>query len=62
MNESEVADTLISGDKRAVYADKTYESKARRARLRTQGINDRFMHRSHKNQRGYHIGSSDATP
>ena len=52
VNESEVADTLISGDERAVYADKAYESKARRARLRGQGINDRIMHRSHKNQRG----------
>ena len=52
VNESEVADTLISGDERAVYADKAYESKARRARLRGQGINDRIMHRSHKHQRG----------
>ena len=52
VNESEVADTLISGDERAVYADRAYESKARRARLRAQGINDRIMHRSHKNQRG----------
>ena len=52
VNESEVADTLISGDERAVYADKAYESKARRARLQAQGINDRIMHRSHKHQRG----------
>ena len=52
VNESEVADTLISGDERAVYADKAYESKARRARLQAQGINDRIMHRSHKHQDG----------
>ena len=52
VNESEVADRLVSGDERAVYADKAYESKARRARLRAQGINDRIMHRSHKHQRG----------
>ena len=52
VNEREVADRLLSGDERAVYADKAYESKARRARLRAQGINDRIMHRSHKNQRG----------
>ena len=52
VNESEVADTLISGDERAVYADKAYESKVRRSRLRAQGIKDRIMHRSHKNQRG----------
>ena len=52
VNESEVADTLISGDEQAVYADKAYESKVRRARLRAQGINDRIMHRSHKHQAG----------
>ena len=51
VNESEVADTLISGDERAVYADKAYESKARRARLQALGIKDRIMHRSHKHQR-----------
>ena len=29
---------------------KAYESKERRKRLRERGINDRIMHRSHKNQ------------
>ena len=48
--ESDVADTLVSGDERAVYADKAYESTRRRQWLRAQGINDRIMHRSHKNQ------------
>ena len=48
--ESEVADTLVSGDERAVYADRAYESRRRRQWLRAQGINDRIMHRSHKNQ------------
>ena len=38
------------GDEKAVYADKAYESKERRKRLRERGINDRIMHRSHKNQ------------
>ena len=51
VNESEVADQLVSGDEAAVYADKAYESKVRRARLKDRGINDRIMHRSHKNQR-----------
>jgi len=51
VNESEVADRLLSGDERALYADKAYESKARRARLRSLGVKDRIMHRSHKNQR-----------
>ena len=48
--ESEVADDLVCGDERAVYADKAYEHKGRRARLKAAGIKDRIMHRSHKNQ------------
>jgi IS5 family transposase len=48
--ESLVADGLISGDERAVYADKAYEHKGRRAALKQAGIKDRIMHRSHKNQ------------
>jgi transposase, IS5 family len=50
VNESLVADALISGDEAAVYADKGYENKHRRARLKAAGIKDRIMHRSHKNQ------------
>ncbi len=50
VNESEVADRLICGDERAVYADKAYENKHRRQRLKAAGIKDRIMHRSHKNQ------------
>lgn len=46
--ESEVADALICGDERAVYADKAYEKKARRAALRAKGIKDRIMHRRNK--------------
>ena len=49
--ESEVADALIGWDEGAVYADKAYESKGRRKRLREHRINDRIMHRSHKHQR-----------
>jgi IS5 family transposase len=49
--ESEVADGLVSGDERAVYGDRAYESKRRRRWLKSQGINDRIMHRSHKHQR-----------
>jgi transposase, IS5 family len=44
----EVADELVSGDERAVYADRGYESKAFRARLRHRRIKDRIMHRRHK--------------
>jgi IS5 family transposase len=50
VNESLVADALICGDEAAVYADKAYENKQRRSRLRQLGIKDRIMHRSHKNQ------------
>jgi IS5 family transposase len=50
VNESAVADDLISGDEQAVYADKAYENKHRRRRLKAQGIKDRILHRSHKNQ------------
>ena len=48
---SEVADELVSGDERAVYGDRAYESKRRRRWLQAQGINDRIMHRSYKHQR-----------
>lgn len=52
VNESLVADILICGDEDAIYADKAYENKHRRHRLKGQGIKDRIMHRSHKNQDG----------
>jgi IS5 family transposase len=50
VNESSVADALICGDEQAIYADKAYENKQRRAALKARGIKDRIMHRSHKNQ------------
>ena len=46
--ESEVADRLILGDEKAVYADKAYEKKARRVALKMCGIKDRIQHRRHK--------------
>jgi IS5 family transposase len=52
VNESVVADALICGDEEAVYADKGYENKLRRAALKARGVKDRIMHRSHKNQDG----------
>jgi len=48
VQDTEMADELVSGDERAVYADRGYESKARRARLKAAGIKDRLMHRRHK--------------
>lgn len=50
VNESHVADSLICGDEAAVYADKGYENKHRRKRLKARGCKDRIMHRSHKHQ------------
>ena len=35
--DTDVADALIIGDEEAVYADKAYESRERRERLRAQG-------------------------
>ena len=48
--ESEVADSLIVGDEKAVYADRAYEHKQRRRRLKALGIKDRIMHRGHKHR------------
>ena len=38
VNESQVADHLIVGDERAVYADRAYEHQDRRRRLRAAGV------------------------
>ena len=46
--ESEVADALISWDEGAVYGDKAYPNKARRAALKAHAIKDRIAHRRHK--------------
>lgn len=43
--ESEVADALVLGDERAVYADKAYEKRSRREALKARGIKDRIQHR-----------------
>jgi IS5 family transposase len=48
--ESEVADQLISWDERAVYGDKAYPKKARRAALKEAGIKDRIAKRRHKSE------------
>ena len=48
VNDTEVADALVSGDEAAVYADKAYGSKQRSARLKSMGIKDRIMRRANK--------------
>lgn len=49
--ESEVADALVLGDEKAVYADKAYEKRARREALRARGIKDRIQHRRNRHQK-----------
>src|SRR4051794_11132087 len=46
--DTTVADALIPGDEGAVYADKAYDTKARRAALKAAGIKDRIAHRPNK--------------
>jgi IS5 family transposase len=48
--ESAVADELVLGDEQAVYADKAYEKRTRRAGLRQRGIKDRIQHRRTRGQ------------
>lgn len=42
------ADELVMGDEAAVYADKAYDTKARRTRLKDAGIKDRIAHRPNR--------------
>lgn len=48
VNETTVADALVQGDERAVYADQAYDTRARRAALRARGIKPRLMHRPNR--------------
>ena len=49
--ESAVADGLVSCDEAEVYGDRAYESRRRREWLKSLGIGDMIMHRSHKHQK-----------
>ena len=51
MGDSLIADALIQGDEAAVYADKAYDSEARRRALAAAGIGDALMHRRHARRR-----------
>ena len=46
VNDTVVADKMVCGDERAVYADKAYAKRARRAWLTSLGIKPRIMHKS----------------
>jgi IS5 family transposase len=50
VNESVVADALPIGDEAAVYADKGYDSAARRALLAERGVFDGIMRRAHRHR------------
>lgn len=45
INDTTPADDLIRGDEAAVYADKAYDTHARRARLKSRGVKARLMRR-----------------
>lgn len=46
VNDTVLADALVCGDERAVYADKAYAKRARRTWLRGLGIKPRIMHKT----------------
>ena len=48
VNETVVADDLVLGDEKAVYGDGAYDTHARRARLKVQGIKPRLARRPNK--------------
>lgn len=48
VNESVAADALICGDEATVYADKAYDSHARRAWLKQLGIRDGIMRKANR--------------
>ncbi len=48
VQDVEHADALITGDERCVHADRGYEGRERRVRLKAAGIKDRILHRRHR--------------
>ena len=48
VNDTVPADGLIRGDERVVYADAAYDTHARRARLKAEGIKPRIARRPNK--------------
>jgi IS5 family transposase len=51
VGDSFAADALVEGDEAAVFADKVYDSVARREALAETGIADAIMHRGHARRR-----------
>jgi transposase, IS5 family len=50
VHDSVPADGLVQGGEAAVYADKAYDSEARRAGLRERGVEPRIMHKARRNR------------
>jgi transposase, IS5 family len=50
VHDSVPADDPVRGDEEAVYADKAYDSAARRAGLRERGIEPRIMHKARRDR------------
>jgi IS5 family transposase len=48
VNDTVPADELIMGDERAIFADKAYDSHARRAKLKAMGLKNRICRRGNK--------------
>jgi len=51
VNDTVVADDLLLGDEHEIWADKAYDSHARRARLKAAGIRNRICRRGNKHHR-----------
>ena len=51
VNDTQVADRLLRGDEHQVYADAAYDTHARRAALKAQGIKPRIARRGNKHHR-----------
>lgn len=49
VNDTVVADALLSGDEQAVYADKAYDKETRRKALKKRGVFVGIMHRARRN-------------
>jgi len=50
VHDSRMLEPLLSGDEQAVYADKAYDSKARRKRLRARGVLDGILKQARRNR------------
>src|ERR671933_937177 len=50
VHDSVPAGDLVQGDEQAVYADKAYDSEARRAGLRERGVEPRVMYKARRNR------------